>query len=155
VKTEDERLDIEWTLTFAATESEGVIVGGQRDGTEDIGWTFKMSDMQLSQFSSLWGQLAWFGISGTPRVVVGSGPTTNIGDLAGESVRTLEPYVPGSRERTFRINLPEGFANGSVAEILLADTEGRQIGTINFTPPLEKINPYRLFFDVTLSLTDE
>jgi len=79
-------------------------------------------------------------------------------DISGGFIEPFEvipeAYTPGSFSRTFRVGLESDQGNHAdgIGEIILRDSAGHYFGRVLFTPPLDKVNTYRFYFDVTFSL---
>lgn len=165
-KTDLHQLDVEWEIEVTNPGVwEGVIPGGSKDGTQDINWRFTLNEEQFSSLvTSGWNSLAaWFGGSGTPNLRVGDSSVESdlildreniYGDeifyLQSTAIREVNPYVPGSLQRTFRVFLEVDQSNGEIGEMVLGGSQtGAYLGRITFDPPLEKDENYRLYIDVT------
>jgi hypothetical protein len=175
-KKEYHQLDITWSIEVARPfiYYNTTIADGQRDGTS-IDVDVEIANRALSNISSYDNKVlnSFFGILGTPQFALGTSNTkkyplgtesielgislegTNIssGYIAPFEV-TAEPYIAGSYERTFRVGLESDQGNHAdgLGEIILRNSSYDYFGRILFTPPLDKINTYRFYFDVTFSL---
>jgi hypothetical protein len=175
-KKEYHQLDITWSIEVARPfiYYNTTIADGQRDGTS-IDVDVEIANRALSNISSYDNKVlnSFFGISGTPQFALGTSNTKKY-PLGTESIKariflegtnissgyiapfevTAEPYIAGSYERTFRVGLESDQGNHAdgLGEIILRDSFENYFGRILFTPPLDKINTYRFYFDVTFSL---
>jgi 6-phosphogluconolactonase (cycloisomerase 2 family) len=161
-KSEFHQLDIFWKLTAKITGiSAGIIEGGQWETGENINWALQWLPKMFHAITMSNRQTAWFGISGTPALALG---TSNSLDLpvwwgngiqgrqfaryAAANIREVMPYVPGSLERTVRLFLE----TDQGTEEPIAEMAMENFARITFNPALDKTgedNPRRLYVDVT------
>lgn len=161
-KSEFHQLDVFWKLT-AKIEAipQGMIENGQWGTGEDVNWALQWLPKMFHEITMSNGQAAWFGISGTPALALG---TFNGLDLrvwwgngiqkgqfaryATTNIREVMPYVPGSLERTVRLFLEtDQGTEEPIAEMVMEN-----FARITFNPALDKTgedNPRRLYVDVT------
>ena len=161
-KGEFHQLDVFWKLTTKIEATpQGMIENGQWETGENINWALQWLPKMFHAITRSNGQTAWFGISGTPALALG---TYNGLDLpawwsngiqkgqfaryATANIREVMPYVPGSLERTVRLFLEIDQGN----EETIAEMAMENFARITFNPALDKTgedSPRRLYVDVT------
>ena len=175
-KKDYHQLDITWVIEVKSPTIyyTTTIADGQRDGTS-IDIDVEIANRALADISkfNLKSLDSFFGISGTPQFALGTSNakkyplgTENIElglslegtDISGGFIApfevTQEPYTAGSYSRTFRVGLESDQGNHAdgLGEIILRNSAGDYFGRVLFTPPLDKVNTYRFYFDITFSL---
>ena len=175
-KKDYHQLDITWTIEVQSPNIyyTTTIANGQRDGTS-IDVDVEIANIALAGIAkyNLSSLDTFFGISGTPQFALGTSNAKKypVGDeniepgisLEGIGISggfiapfevTSEPYVAGSYSRTFRVGLESDQGNHAdgLGEIILRNSAGDYFGRVLFTPPLDKVNTYRFYFDITFSL---
>ena len=175
-KKDYHQLDITWVIEVKSPTIyyTTTIADGQRDGTS-IDIDVEIANRALADISkfNLKSLDSFFGISGTPQFALGTSNAKKypVGDeniepgisLEGIGISggfiapfevTSEPYVAGSYSRTFRVGLESDQGNHAdgLGEIILRNSAGDYFGRVLFTPPLDKVNTYRFYFDITFSL---
>ncbi len=172
-KTEVHQLDVIWEIEVENPGVwEGVIPGGSRDGS-DLNWRITINEEQFYALVSTGYSIPanWFGITGTPRVRIGTSNEESdlmfdranirgrqIQYISSTALREVNPYVSGSLKRTIRLFLEVDQGNGQIGEIVFGgSTSANSLARITFDPPLDKpphvgegADPYRIYLDLEI-----
>lgn len=179
-KTEFHRLEVIWTLSITKdAQWSGTIVDGQRDGITDINWTAYLTNEMFSRFvksGHTTGPIRrWLGFTAGRAIWLnnwapdidlqftgpyGFAPTEfQAVDIDGH---TVEDYVPGSYEREFTMlldtpngNDPESVGIASMLLTRYATVNGNQpdpLVGVQFDPPLDKVDTYRMYIKFKFAL---
>jgi len=164
IKESYHRLEFEWEIIFNKTKDTftGIITSGGRDGITDITYKTFIGSMAFIGAIINRSYRPLFGIYGSD-IFIGAEDNSDV-DLSFDNYAsggsspyeiTPQPYTTDSFQREFRIGFDTTHLNltNGIGKIAFRDNNNNAQFAITFTPPLDKVNTFRLYLDFLVSLT--